>query len=204
MTFHLGPAVRNHIARKVKVTTDRVFQKQTKLAAMASMLILAAAEALAQEQEQAGETREPVRRMVISIPDRKLAYLEDGQVVKIYPVAVGADATPSPTGVFKIANRIVNPTWYGPKQIVPPGKANPLGTRWMGLSRKGFGIHGTNNQNSVGHNMSHGCIRMRKAHVEELFALVQVGDEVEMAGERSDELAQLFGEVEPVAVGAGE
>jgi lipoprotein-anchoring transpeptidase ErfK/SrfK len=176
---------------------------------MASMLMLAAAEALAQKQMQATgelpeERREPVRRIVISIPDRKLAYLEDGEVVKIYDVAVGAAATPSPTGVFKVANRITNPTWYGPKQIVTPGKANPLGTRWMGLSRKGFGIHGTNNQKSVGHNVSHGCIRMRKADVEELFQLVQVGDEVEMAGTRTDTLARLFDEGDLVAAGAAE
>lgn len=177
---------------------DRIFHKQTKLAALASLLMLAAAEALAQEQE----TQEPVRRILISIPDRKLAYLENGEIVKIYPVAVGADSTPSPTGVFKIANRLVNPTWFGPKQIVAPGKANPLGTRWMGLSRAGFGIHGTNNQKSVGHNVSHGCIRMRKADVEELFSVMKVGDEVEMAGERTSELARIFGEEEQAAVAA--
>ena len=159
------------------MTRERIYNKQTKLAAMASLLMLAAAEALAEQQD-------PVRRIVISIPGRKLAYLENGEVVKVYPVAVGADATPSPTGIFKIANRLVDPTWYGPKQIVAPGKSNPLGTRWMGLSRTGFGIHGTNNQNSVGHNVSHGCIRMRKADVEELFSLVNIGDEVEIHGEK--------------------
>ncbi|MEO7650260.1 MAG: L,D-transpeptidase [Bryobacteraceae bacterium] len=72
----------------------------------------------------------------------------------------------------------------------------------MGLSRTGFGIHGTNNQKSVGHNVSHGCIRMRKADVEELFSLVKIGDEVEMAGERTSALAQIFGEEEQAAVAA--
>src|SRR5260370_2873166 len=163
---------------------------------MMATIFLAAAEALAQDQQQTAseEGEESKRRIVISIADRKLAVVEDGRVVKIYPTAVGADATPSPTGVFRIANRAPNPTWYEPhRKIVPPGKANPLGTRWMGLSHKGYGIHGTNNQSSVGHNVSHGCIRMRKADVEELFELVKVGDVVEMvaapAGELAGELA---------------
>jgi lipoprotein-anchoring transpeptidase ErfK/SrfK len=52
----------------------------------------------------------------------------------------------------------------------------------MGLSYKGYGIHGTNNQGSIGHNVSHGCIRMRKADVEQLFEIVKVGDVVEIVG----------------------
>ena len=62
----------------------------------------------------------------------------------------------------------------------------------MGLSRKGYGIHGTNNQRSIGHNVSHGCIRMRKADVEELFELVRVGDVVEMVAEPTEALAGIF------------
>src|SRR5580765_7953431 len=149
---------------------------------------LATAEALAQDQEA------PARRIIVSIADRKLAVIEDGRVLKIYPTAVGADATPSPTGVFKIATRVKDPTWYGPHgQVVAPGKSNPLGDRWMGLTRKGYGIHGTNNQRSVGHNVSHGCIRMRKADVEELFEIVKVGDVVELVAQPAEDLAWIFG-----------
>jgi lipoprotein-anchoring transpeptidase ErfK/SrfK len=170
-------------------------QSQSKLAATMATIFLAAAEALAQDQQQAlsEEGEQSRRRIVISIADRKLAVVEDGRVVKIYPTGVGAETTPSPTGVFKIANRVPNPTWYGPhRNIVPQGKANPLGTRWMGLSYKGYGIHGTNNQGSVGHNVSHGCIRMRKADVEELFELVKVGDMVEMVAEPMAERGRVF------------
>jgi lipoprotein-anchoring transpeptidase ErfK/SrfK len=145
-------------------------------------LVVAAGEALAQD-----------RRIVVNIPDRELALLEDGRVVKIYPVAVGAASTPSPVGAFTIAARIPNPTWYGPHKIVPPGKTNPLGPRWIGLSRKGYGIHGTSAPNSIGHAASHGCIRMRNADVEELFGKVQIGDTVELHGERNDEVARIFG-----------
>ena len=64
----------------------------------------------------------------------------------------------------------------------------------MGLGYKGYGIHGTNRPTSIGKAASHGCIRMRNQDVEELFDLVQVGDEVELATEVSAELAKAFGE----------
>jgi lipoprotein-anchoring transpeptidase ErfK/SrfK len=133
------------------------------------------------------------RRIVVSIPDRKLALVEDGRVVKVYPIAVGAPSDPSPTGQFKIINRLTDPAYYAPGIVIPPGKNNPLGTRWMGLSRKRFGIHGTNEPKSIGHDASHGCIRMRNRDAEELFERVRVGDTVAVMGERSVELAALFG-----------
>ena len=150
-------------------------------------LLVAAGEALAQE------TRPVARRIVVSIPDRKLALVEDGRVAKIYPVAVGAAATPSPAGSYTVAARVSHPTWYGPGKVVPPGKRNPLGPRWIGLSRKGYGIHGTSSPRSIGRPASHGCIRMHNSDVEELFELVEVGDAVELYAERTDELARIFG-----------
>jgi lipoprotein-anchoring transpeptidase ErfK/SrfK len=150
-------------------------------------LLIAAGEALAQE------TRPVARRIVISIPDRKLALMEDGRVVKIYPVAVGAEATPSPTGSFTVIARVSHPTWYGPGKVVPPGTRNPLGPRWIGLSRRGYGIHGTSSPRSIGRPASHGCIRMHNADVEELFGLVEIGDAVELYAERTEEVDRIFG-----------
>jgi lipoprotein-anchoring transpeptidase ErfK/SrfK len=150
-------------------------------------LLVAAGEALAQE------TQPVARRIVVSIPDRQLALVEGGRVTKVYPVAVGAAATPSPTGSYTVAVRISHPTWYGPGKVVPPGKSNPLGPRWIGLSRRGYGIHGTSNPRSIGRPASHGCIRMRNSDVEELFGLVAVGDAVELYAERTEEVARLFG-----------
>jgi lipoprotein-anchoring transpeptidase ErfK/SrfK len=133
-----------------------------------------------------------VRRIVISIPDRQLALLEDGVVVKVYPIAVGKPGTPSPEGDFTIINRSMNPTWRHKGQTVLPGKNNPAGTRWMGLSLKGYGIHGTNVQSSVGRAASHGCFRLKKNDIEELFTLVRVGDVVTVHGQRDELTAQLF------------
>ncbi len=135
----------------------------------------------------------PVRRIIVSIPDRKLALLEDGRLVKLYSVAVGAPETPSPSGEFQIVQRLENPAYYKPGLVVAPGAGNPLGTRWMGLSVKGFGIHGTNRPNSVGKNASHGCIRLRNHDIEDLFARVSVGDRVTLLNEPTEEFAQIFG-----------
>jgi lipoprotein-anchoring transpeptidase ErfK/SrfK len=168
----------------------RTVKRDRMMAAMAAMLV-AAGRAMAQNEEQAPE-QTPKRRIVVSISDRKLALIEDGKVVKIYPTAVGADSTPSPTGTFTVTHRVPNPTWYHSGKVVPPGKNNPVGSRWIGLSEKGYGIHGTNAPGSIGRNVSHGCIRMRNRDVEQLFELVRVGDVVELHGEVNDEIAQIF------------
>jgi L,D-transpeptidase ErfK/SrfK len=161
-----------------------------KLAALTSLMVMAAAEAFA--QEKLGQS---TRRVVVSIPDRKLAVVQAGRVVKIFSTAVGAPQTPSPSGSYRIVQRISDPTWYTKGKIVPPGKSNPIGTRWLGLSAKGYGIHGTNAPSSIGHNASHGCIRMRNRDVEELFDMVAVGDAVELYEERTPELDKIFGAV---------
>src|SRR5262245_26039799 len=135
------------------------------------------------------------RRVVVSIPDRKLAVIENDDVVSVFPVAVGKPATPSPAGTFTIVNRVTNPTYYaGGGKTVAPGAKNPIGTRWIGLSQKGYGIHGTDQPKSIGFAKSHGCIRLRNEDVERLFERVRTGDVVELHAEKTPELSQIFGE----------
>jgi lipoprotein-anchoring transpeptidase ErfK/SrfK len=160
-----------------------------RLAAFTGAILMATAEALAQEN-----AARPTRRIVVSIPDRKLAVMESGRVVKIFPTAVGAPASPSPAGSYKIVTSIPDPTWYYRGKVIGPGKSNPLGTRWLGLSIKGYGIHGTNSPASIGTSASHGCVRMRNHDVEELFGMVAVGDQVELYADRTPELDRIFGE----------
>ncbi len=175
---------------------------RTKWALLATTLLMATAEAIAQEKPTHRATpaaqgaTNSQRRIVVSIPDCKLALVENGRVVKIYRVAVGAQVSPSPSGEFKITLRLVEPAYYAPGVVIPPGKDNPLGTRWLGLSQKGYGIHGTNQPGLVGRRVSHG-------DMEELFELVRAGDVVELHAGRTTELARLFGDDDaPAAVAA--
>ncbi len=133
------------------------------------------------------------RVIVVSLEDRKLALVEDGKVIKTYSVAVGKPSTPSPTGTFTIERRVMNPTYSHDGRTVQPGPNNPVGSRWMGLSIHGYGIHGTNVPSSIGKAASHGCIRMAKPDLEELYPMVAEGDTVELIGQRNEETAQLFG-----------
>ena len=129
-----------------------------------------------------------VRRVVVSIPERKLVLVADGRVVKVYRVAVGAKVSPSPRGEFRIAVRIPEATYYHSGVVIPSGEQSPIGTRWIGLDQAGYGIHGTNAPGSIGKAASHGCIRMRNRDAEELFEMVRVGDVVEI---RDEEVAEL-------------
>lgn len=162
----------------------------SRLALVATLIAIFSAQAAAQATTQAA----PKRVIVVSLEDHKLALIQDGQIVKVYSVAVGKPSTPSPAGTFTIARRVANPTYFHGGKVIPPGPDNPVGTRWMGLSIRGYGIHGTNEPHSIGKAASHGCIRMARADLEELFPIVGVGDTVELVAERNAETAQIFGE----------
>lgn len=102
-----------------------------------------------------------------------------------FAVATGQSRYPTPLGRFTIIVKWRNPWWYPPnspwaqgQQPIPPGPNNPLGTRWMGLSTPGVGIHGTPSDASIGYSVSHGCIRMHISEAEWLFNHVDVGTTV--------------------------
>lgn len=179
--------------------------KFNKLAAAVAVVVgsLIGINAPAQEAPQQSKQEKAIaaapkasRVLVVSLEDRKLALVEDGQVRKVYTVAVGKPSTPSPVGTFTIERRVANPTYHHDGKTVLPGPGNPVGTRWMGLSKHGYGIHGTNEPKSIGKAASHGCIRMAKADLEELYPLVSEGDTVELVGERNEETAKLFGDTQ--------
>jgi lipoprotein-anchoring transpeptidase ErfK/SrfK len=164
-------------------------------AMLLALALTASRMAAAQKAQPDGGTfrvRAP-RHVLVSVPDRKLAVLEDGKVIRTFPVAVGAAVSPSPAGEFHIVRRVTDPTYYHPGVIIPPGPDNPVGTRWVGLNQKGYGIHGTNEPGSIGKARSHGCIRMRNRDIEEFFTLVSVGDTVEIRSERDEQTAEVFG-----------
>jgi len=150
-------------------------------AAVAMAGVLAGARIVAAETGPGASSIVPVaRRVVVSIPDRTLALIVNDEVVRVYAVSVGKPSTPSPVGTFTIVNRVANPTYYKPGTVIAPGGSNPIGTRWLGLSLKGYGIHGTDAPSSIGHARSHGCIRLRNRDVEHLFEQLRPGDVVEI------------------------
>jgi L,D-transpeptidase catalytic domain len=167
----------------------------SRLAMVATVAVILAVQAMAQNAAVPAKKR----TIVVSLEDRKLALLEDGQVKKVYTVAVGKPSTPSPTGTFVIERRVMNPTYSHNGKVVPPGPGNPVGTRWMGLSLHGYGIHGTNEPRSIGKPSSHGCIRLARPDLEELYAQVAVGDTVVLVGQRNEQTAALFGNGRPLA-----
>jgi hypothetical protein len=134
-------------------------------------------------QKVSRETFGPV--IVIRRESRQL-YLYNGMRFEhVFGVAVGQSAYPTPLGRFSIVVKWRDPWWYPPKspwaeglKPVPPGPGNPLGTRWMGLSAPGVGIHGTPDPASLGYSASHGCIRMYIPYAEWLFEHVEIGTPV--------------------------
>jgi lipoprotein-anchoring transpeptidase ErfK/SrfK len=131
--------------------------------------------------------------MIVIRRDSKWLYLyrnvaSGGPVAfwRRFQVATGQAIYPTPLGAFDIVDMQRNPWWYPPPdaewakgaQPIPPGPGNPLGTRWMGLSAPGVGIHGTPDPASLGYSASHGCIRMFIPSAEWLFNHVQLGTPV--------------------------
>ena len=116
----------------------------------------------------------------------KLILKNNEELVKTYTVATGAhDSTP--LGNFKIVNKLKNPTWYTAGAVVSADSPkNVLGNRWMGITEKGYGIHGTIDPASIGKQSTEGCIRMYNKEVEELFDLVPVGTPVTIIETQDD------------------
>nr|WP_319001546.1 L,D-transpeptidase [Clostridium sp. CS001] len=100
--------------------------------------------------------------ITINTMNKTLTLYRNGRLFKVYPVAVGKPTTPTPIGTFTIVNKQINP-------------GGPFGSRWMGLSKPHYGIHGTNNPASIGTAASNGCIRMYANDVQDLFNFVSVG-----------------------------
>lgn len=124
-------------------------------------------------------------RIIVNLPSRTVDYYEQDQWVQSFPVAIGRAATPTPLGDYIVQEKEENPIWYPPNESysVPSGPENPLGYRWLGFSGN-YGIHGTNEPDSIGEAVSNGCVRMQEADVERLFGEVAEGTPVQVTYER--------------------
>jgi lipoprotein-anchoring transpeptidase ErfK/SrfK len=107
-----------------------------------------------------------------------LVLKSDEEIIKTYVISTGKDNS-TPVGTFKITNKLINPTWFKAGAVVPAeSPENILGTRWLGFNLPGYGIHGTTVPQSLGKQLTQGCVRMSNPNVEELYTIVPIGIEV--------------------------
>jgi len=137
-----------------------------------------------------GHRRKQRRHKIILVRTEahRLYLYRPHRAMRVFTVATGSIQRPTPRGRFRIISMARHPWWYPPDsrwahhlQPIPPGPGNPLGTRWMGISVPGVGIHGTPDAASLGYSASHGCVRMRIADAEWLFQHVRIGTPVSIS-----------------------
>ena len=129
------------------------------------------------------------RAIVINVPEMRLYRFHAKRgTVSTYPVTVGEEETQTPLGTFRVVEKEEDPEWNIPPKlrhkyrtkIMPAGPDNPIGKYWLGLSARGYGIHGTDNPWSVGRILSNGCIRLYPEDIEKLYPDVPKGTIVEI------------------------
>jgi L,D-transpeptidase catalytic domain/Putative peptidoglycan binding domain len=122
--------------------------------------------------------------LLLHIGENKLYFYENGKITHNYTVATGMPQYPTPTGVYEVVEKRYMPTWVNPAPdgwgasmpaMIPPGPSNPLGLRAINWSASGIRFHGTTATYSLGHNASHGCVRLSNDDVIQLYDLVEVG-----------------------------
>ena len=124
--------------------------------------------------------------IVINRKNYTLRYFRNLELSKTYPIAVGKSGFETPAGLYDIQWKETNPKWRVPNsdwagalagKVIPPGPDNPIQARWMAFNG-GAGIHGTNDDASIGTSASRGCVRMRIPDVIALYAKTPVGTPV--------------------------
>ena len=117
--------------------------------------------------------------VVVDKSQNILTLKSDQEIVKTYKVSTGKNSC-TPVGTFKVTNKLIDPPWYPSAGGMIPAKdpKNVLGSRWIGLSKQGYGIHGTIEPESIGKSVTEGCVRMKNAEVEELYSIIPIGTEV--------------------------
>jgi lipoprotein-anchoring transpeptidase ErfK/SrfK len=129
--------------------------------------------------------------IIVDRSDHVLRFYQHLQLSKTYPIAVGMQGLETPVGLYDVQWKQTNPSWYVPNspwagklagKVIPPGPDDPIKARWMAFNG-GAGIHGIDpsEYGSIGHDASHGCVRMRIPDVISLYAHTPVGTPVYVA-----------------------
>lgn len=136
------------------------------------------------------QLNQPITRVHASIKDKVLYAYNGNKLVATYPTTIGSAATATPSGTFKVVNRVKMP-WYkatvgrgtdNPKTyMLPPGPNSPVGVVWLGLSKPSYGIHGSPVPEGISRQASLGCVRLTNWDVLEVFENIKVGASVEIS-----------------------
>ena len=139
-------------------------------------------EEVAKEEQEAGKTA-----LKIDTKTSMLTVLDDGKLIAAYPVTIGSERTESPIGDWKVrgvaklpdyrhAEALLNKGERSDKfHLLPPGPNNPVGVVWIALNKKGIGLHGTSDPDSVGRSASHGGVRLANWDVIRLAEKIKAG-----------------------------
>ena len=119
-------------------------------------------------------------RLLVDLSDRRVYVYQNDRLQVSYPVAVGKSGWQTPVGVFRVQHMERNPGWRHPitGEKIAAGPDNPLGSRWIGFwsdGRSKIGFHGTNQGDSIGEAVSHGCLRLHNPDIIVLYQQVQPG-----------------------------
>lgn len=130
--------------------------------------------------DMAAEAPAPLPDLVlrINLPAYRLEVVEDGEVIRSYPAAIGVPEWPTPLGDFDVTRVVWNPWWHPPtsawaegERVTPPGPGNPMGRLKIQFDTYLY-IHGTGDQREMGTPASHGCIRLLDGDIQHLARLL--------------------------------
>lgn len=140
-----------------------------------------------EKKEEPGESAPPTAGVKIDTKSSMLTVHEGGKLIAAYPVTIGSDQTGSPVGDWKVRGVAKMPNFRHDKSMLkkgersddfhmlPPGPNNPVGVIWIALNKKGIGLHGTNDPDSIGRSASHGCVRLANWDVFRLAGKIKAG-----------------------------
>jgi lipoprotein-anchoring transpeptidase ErfK/SrfK len=132
------------------------------------------------------------RRVEVDTKDKTLTVTDNGKILAAFPITPGSKQLPAPIGTWQIVKIATLPFFRWDKAMllhgkrsgdfhtIPPGPRNEVGLVWIGLNKKGIGIHGTNNPDSIGRSASHGCIRLANWDAIQVLNAVTQGVIVEI------------------------
>ncbi|TCP31809.1 L,D-transpeptidase-like protein [Scopulibacillus darangshiensis] len=120
--------------------------------------------------------------IIVNKARHELVFINDNDIVMKVPVATGKTKELTPEGLFTVIVKAKEP-YYRKKNIPGGDPDNPLGSRWIGFDARGtngriYGVHGNNNPDSIGKDVSAGCIRMQEEAIQRLFDLVPAGTKI--------------------------